>query len=181
MLCTSVVHVVRENVVDVVVFLGTAVLMVVLLRRDLPTRAAPTWLSARWPVGMAAAVVGLAVASQSRDSAVVQLALAWVGAAALWLVLRAGAGAPVLEPRPRPGTWVWVSLLLAACVVELGNFLTQPDAQTDNPDHPTVSAVVDPILGAHPARTVVAVAWVVVGWWLVRLLVDRGHGDGGVP
>jgi hypothetical protein len=169
-----VVHVVRDNLVDLAVFLGTAVLMVLLLRRDLPTRGVPAWLSARWPAVGAAAVVGLAVASQPRDSVAVRVALATAGLAALLLVLRAGAGAPALEVTPPVRTWVWVSLLLAGCVVELASFLAQPDARTDNPDHPTVSAIVDPMLGGHPTRTVVAVAWVLVGWWLVRVLVERG-------
>ncbi|GAB3448147.1 hypothetical protein GCM10027517_32870 [Phycicoccus ginsengisoli] len=176
-MCAGVVHVVRENVVDVAVFLGTGLLMLVLLRRDLPTRGGPSWLSARWPAVGAASVVGLAVATQTRDSVTVQLALAAAGVVALVLVLRAGAGAPALEATPAARSWVWVSLLLVGSVVELANFLAQPDAQTDNPDHPTISAIVDPMLGGHPSRTVVAVVWVLAGWWLVRVLVERAGGS----
>lgn len=180
-MCASAVHVVRDNVVDVVLFVGTGALIVVLLRRDLPGRPPPGWLARRWPAVGAAAVVGVVVASEPRESGAVQVVLAAVGVVALVLVLRAGAGSPRPEPRVAARTGVWVALLLAGCVVELGDFLSQPDAQTDNPDHPTLSAMVDPMLGTHPTRAAVAVVWVLLGWGLVRLLTERPPGARGVP
>ncbi|MFC8503308.1 hypothetical protein ACFUC1_13175 [Pedococcus sp. NPDC057267] len=181
MLCAAVVHVVRANVVDVAVFGGTGVLMLVLLRRDLATRGAPAGLASRWTGAGAALLVGGTVALQPRDSALVQVVLAAVGVVALLVLLRAGSGAPTLESEPLARTWVWVTILLAGCVVELVSFLAQPDAWTDNPDHPTLSALVDPMLGDHPARALVAAAWVLAGWRLLRLLADRGPGPGGAP
>src|SRR5690349_17033743 len=55
-LCASVVHLVRDNVTDVALFVGTGALIVVLLRRDLPGRRPPGWLARRWPAVGAAAV-----------------------------------------------------------------------------------------------------------------------------
>jgi len=169
----AVVHVARANAVDVAVFLGTAVLMLVLLRRDLPPRTPPRRLSGRWAGPVAAAVVGLVVAVAPRASPAVQLALAAVGAVGLVVVLRAGEGAPA--PRlPTAHAWVWTVPLLAGCLLELGDLLSQPDAQTDNPDHPTLSTLVDPLLEGRPVRVVVAVGWVLVGWVLLRTLAERG-------
>ncbi|MDR6861794.1 hypothetical protein [Phycicoccus sp. 3266] len=173
MLGATVVHLVRANVVDVAVFLGTSVLMLVLLRHDRPSRRPPWWLSRPWSGPAAAGLLGLVVAVQPRTSAAVQLALAVVGALVLVLVLRAGAGGPV----PRTSTrraWVWALPLLAGCLLELADFLSQPDARTDNADHPTISALVDPTLDGRPVRVAVTVVWVLVGWALVRVLTERG-------
>ena len=173
MLCGAVVHVVRANVVDVAVFLGTGLLIVVLLRRDLPGRRPPQGLHRRWPFVLVAGLVGLVVAVQPRTSPAVELALAGVGAAAMVVVLRAGAGGP-LEARSSRRAWVWAVPLLAGSLFELANFLTQPDPRTDNLDHPTLSALIDPLLDGRLVRAVVTVAWVLVGWALVRVLTERG-------
>ncbi|WP_143056179.1 hypothetical protein [Pedococcus cremeus] len=164
----------RANVVDVVVFLGTAVLILVLRRQDLSTRRPPRWLCRRWPVPLAAALAGLVVAAQPRTSPAVELALAAVGVAALTVVLRAGAGGPLPRTSTRRG-WVWAVPLLAGALFELANFLTQPDPHTDNLDHPTLSALVDPLLDGRLVRAGVTVAWVLVGWALVRVLSERGN------
>jgi hypothetical protein len=96
-----------------------------------------------------------------------------VGVVGLVVVLRAGEGAPA--PRlPTAHAWVWTVPLLAGCLLELGDLLSQPDAQTDNPDHPTLSTLVDPLLEGRPVRVVVAVGWVLVGWVLLRALAERG-------
>jgi len=88
----AVVHVARADTLDVAVFLGTAVLMLVLLRHDRQPRTPPRWLSGRWAGPAAASVVGLVVAVQPRASLVVQLTLAAVGAAGVvvavgWVLL----------------------------------------------------------------------------------------------
>lgn len=173
MLCAGVVHIVRANVVDVAVFLGAAALILVLRRRDLPTRRPPRWLCRWWPVPVVAGLVGLVVAVQPRTSPAVELALAAVGVAALVVVLRAGVGEPP-APRSARRAWVWAVPLLAGALFELANFLTQPDPHTDNLDHPTLSALVDPLLDGRLVRAVVTVAWVLVGWALVRVLAERG-------
>ena len=173
MLGATAVHVARGNVVDVAVFLGTSVLMLVLPRHDPPATRAPWWLSRAWSGPVAAGLVGLVVAVQPRASAAVQVALAAVGALALVLVLRAGAGGPVARTSTRRAG-VWGVPLLVGCLLELADFLAQPDVRTDNPDHPTISALVDPVLDGRPVRVAVAVAWVLVGWALVRVLTERG-------
>lgn len=173
MLCGGLVHVVRANVVDVAVFFGTAVLILLLRRRDLPTRRPPRWLCRWWPVLPAAGLVGLVVATQPRTSPAVELVLAAVGVTALVVVLRAGAGG-ARPPTSTRRAWVWAVPLLAGALFELGNFLTQPDPHTDNLDHPTLSAIVDPLLDGSGVRAAVTVAWVLVGWALLRVLTERG-------
>ncbi len=81
-------------------------------------------------------------------------------------------GQHVLADGTIPGrawlAWPVVGLLLG--FVELGSFLSQPDARTDNPSHPTVSTVVEPWLDNQAARAAVLAVWLVMGWWLFRRL-----------
>lgn len=171
-LLAGAVHVARRNLVDVLVFGLAAVLMVMVPRLDRAARPRPRFLDRPWWVVLAAVLLGVLVATTARTSVAVQGALAVVGVVALVVTLRAGRGAPQARGVPRRA-WLWTVVVLAGCVLELGNFLTQPDAQTGNPDHPTLSALVDPMLDAGPARAVLAAAWLVVGWWMVRTVTER--------
>ena len=110
--------------------------------------------------------------SPPRTSAVVEAALGVVGVAALAVTLLAGRGAPA-APGRSPRTWPWAVVVLVGCLLELANFLTQPDPQTDNPAHPTLSALVDPLLDDGWVRAVAAGAWLLVGWWVVRTVAER--------
>lgn len=180
MLLAAIVHVVRGNVVDVVVFLGVAVLMLVCLRRDLTARPAPWWLARRsGPVALAV-VAAAVVSTQPREGVWVQLVLAVVGVLALVLVVRAGRGSPSrssLSSGRRTGrVWPWPVVVVLGCLVELADFLAQPDPQTDNPDHPTLSSIVDPLLDARPVRAVAVAVWVGLGWLLLRVVVERDRG-----
>jgi len=166
------VHVARGNVVDVLVFLLAAVLMVIVPAHDLAPRRRPRWLDRPWFVCAAAVLLAVLVALMPRTSEGIQVALGAVGACALAVTVRAGRGAPAGPGLPRR-TWVWAGVVLLGCLLELGNFLTQPDAQTDNPAHPTLSALVDPLLDGGWPRAVVAGAWLLVGWWVVRTLAER--------
>lgn len=174
-LLAAAVHVARRNVVDIVVFLGVAGLMTALRTRDLPSRPLPQWMSAPVVPVAAAAVLGTAVLTESRTAPLVRGLLAVVGVVALVVVLRAGRGAAgdVRGPGRVGPAWPWAAVVLTGCLVELGNFLSQPDPDTANPGHPTLSTVVDPLLAAPPARAVFVVVWVVLGWLLVRTIADR--------
>jgi hypothetical protein len=80
---------------------------------------------------------------------------------------------PVDLPVDLTGTraWrMWPVLGLVLAFLELGSFLGQPDPRTDNPDHPTISTVVEPWLAPAAVRAVVIAAWLAMGWWLVRRL-----------
>ena len=94
------------------------------------------------------------------------------GATALTVTLRAGRGAPPHSGRS-PRAWPWAVVVLVGCLLELGNFLTQPDPQTDDPAHPTLSALVDPLLDDGWVRAAAAGAWLLLGWWVVRTVAER--------
>jgi len=166
------VHVARRNLVDVLVFLLVAVLMALAPTRDRAPRPLPRWLERPWPVAGAAVVLATVVALSPRTSAVVEAALGVVGVAALAVTLLAGRGAPAAPGRSLR-TWPWAVVVLVGCLLELANFLTQPDPQTDNPAHPTLSALVDPLLDDGWVRAVAAGAWLLLGWWVVRTVAER--------
>lgn len=166
------VHVARRNVVDVLVFLLVALLMVLAPTRDRATRRRPRWLERPWLVAAAAVLLAVLVALSPRTSTAVQVALGIVGSAALVVTLRAGRGAPPTAARS-PRAWPWAVVIVVGCLLELGNFLTQPDPQTDNPAHPTLSALVDPLLDDGWVRAVVAGGWLLLGWWVVRTVAER--------
>lgn len=173
-LLTGAVHVARDNVVDVLVFLSAAALMVLLPGRDRGPRPRPRWLERPWWVAVAVVLLAVVVGTTPRTSAAAQAGLAAVGVVALAVTLRAGRGAPT-APAVVRRPWVWAVVVVAGCVLELGNFLTQADAQTGNPEHPTLSALVDPLLEGALPRAVVAAAWLVAGWWVVRTVAQRGR------
>ena len=146
--------------------------MVVTPVHDRAPRRRPRWLERPWLVGAAAVLLAAVVALTPRTSITVQVALAVVGAGALAVTLRAGRGSPPGAGLPHRA-WVWAGVVLLGCLLELGDFLTQPDPQTDNPGHPTLSALVDPLLDDAWPRALVAGAWLLVGWWAVRTLAER--------
>lgn len=172
------VHVARRNLFDVVTFAVVAAMVVAAPSLDRRPRARPGWLG-RWSVPVGAAVLlALLVGLRPRTSAAVEAAYLAVGGCAFAVALRAGRGAPPQAARA-PRTWPWTVVVLAGCLLELGGFLSQPDAQTGNPDHPTLSSLVDPLLATGWLRGVVAGAWLLAGWWVVRVVADRGdaHDD----
>lgn len=89
-------------------------------------------------------------------------------------------GAGPNRPRPQAaqtpegptgrGWLVWPAVGLLLAFIELVSFLSQPDARTDNPSHPTVSTVVEPWLGNQAARALTLAVWLAMGWWLFRRL-----------
>lgn len=68
------------------------------------------------------------------------------------------------------GWLVWPAVGLLLAFIELVSFLSQPDARTDNPSHPTVSTVVEPWLSNQAARALTLAVWLAMGWWLFRRL-----------
>jgi hypothetical protein len=70
---------------------------------------------------------------------------------------------PVLAPRPRAGEWVWRVLLGALAAWELASFLQHPRA-----DHPTLSSLVNGLLGDQPSRALAFLAWLCAGAYLSR-------------
>jgi hypothetical protein len=69
---------------------------------------------------------------------------------------------------PVAGTLAWLAVLVAGCLWELSSLLQQPSLTTDSYAHPTISTLTDPLLATSPGRTVVLLAWVAFGWYLVE-------------
>ncbi|MGN6176232.1 MAG: hypothetical protein ACTHPS_25280 [Streptosporangiaceae bacterium] len=69
---------------------------------------------------------------------------------------------------PGAGTLAWLAVLVAGCLWELSALLQQPSLTTDSDAHPTISTLTDPLLATSPGRSVVLLAWVAFGWYLVE-------------
>jgi len=69
---------------------------------------------------------------------------------------------------PVAGTLAWLVVLVAGCLWELAALLQQPSLTTDSYSHPTVSTLTDPLLATSPGRSVVLLAWLALGWYLVE-------------
>jgi hypothetical protein len=69
---------------------------------------------------------------------------------------------------PVAGTLAWIAVLVAGCLWELGALLQQPSLTTDSYSHPTISTLTDPVLATSPGRAVVLLAWLALGWYLVK-------------
>jgi hypothetical protein len=69
---------------------------------------------------------------------------------------------------PVAGTIAWIAVLVAGCLWELGALLQQPSITTDSYAHPTISTLTDPVLATSPGRSVVLLAWLAFGWYLVE-------------
>jgi hypothetical protein len=69
---------------------------------------------------------------------------------------------------PVAGPLAWLVVLVAGCLWELTALLQQPSLTTDSYAHPTISTLTDPLLAASPGRSVVLLAWVAFGWYLVK-------------
>ena len=69
---------------------------------------------------------------------------------------------------PVAGTLAWLVVLVAGCLWELSSLLQQPSLTTDSYAHPTISTLTDPLLASSPGRSVVLLAWVAFGWYLVE-------------
>jgi hypothetical protein len=76
------------------------------------------------------------------------------------------AGRGGAHPAGRGGGWAAVFVALG--LWELGAWLLQPSLTTGSPAHPTISILLDPLLGSHPGRSVGFAAWLALGWFLVR-------------
>jgi len=69
---------------------------------------------------------------------------------------------------PVAGTLTWLAVLVAGCLWELSALLQQPSLTTDSYAHPTISTLTDPLLATSPGRSVLLLAWVALGWYVVR-------------
>ncbi|MDQ6658977.1 MAG: hypothetical protein M3Z00_12290 [Actinomycetota bacterium] len=202
LLAATIAHIMRRNIFDIVIFAGTAGMIVV----DSAVHAVRARASARgtlavpwWVVTAAAVVFGALVGSLTPAGWPVRTVLGLPGLAALILLLMAPPPAgPEVPGRDRgdraqpaqsnqrrgldrqirlngPGWLAWPALLIVAALIELSSFLLQPNAQTDSYDHPTLSTLISPLLGSPILRAVALACWFTAGWWLVRTIWAGGR------
>ncbi|MBV9832345.1 MAG: hypothetical protein JOZ82_12190, partial [Marmoricola sp.] len=160
----------REYVPDICLVGGTALLVVVdARRRRLRTASAEPVGPTLGPVVLTVAVVlasGLALLPGDTGGAL-DVALAVVGVLLVRQVWSPGRepaadDASGLDPPPR--WWCWPLLGVVLALVELFSFLHQTAPMVDNPQHPTLSSVVEPHLTAWPVRALVLGAWLLGCW-----------------
>jgi hypothetical protein len=72
--------------------------------------------------------------------------------------------APIQEGR----TAGWAAVFGALALWELSAWLLQPTLTSGSLAHPTISFLLDPLLGSQPGRSVGFAAWLALGWFLVR-------------
>ena len=174
-LIATAVHVIRANLVDVLVFLGAAVLILLDARRPVPQRLSrPRWLTPVVAVGLCVAYA-LLLLPMARTGWPMRIAVAAPGVVALVVVLGTGRALVEQPPALRPRrTWlVWATPLLFGCLFQLYNFFQQPGPDTDSYAHPTLSSLVDPALADSLSRAVAGAVWLGIGIWLAGLLLDR--------
>jgi hypothetical protein len=169
-------HLGRGAEVDGLVFVTIGVALVIAELRD---RSAPPVrrTAGREPLGPMWIFVGVLVClgfgvligQWAPASAGVVVAISIPGLLILPLAWR-----PVSDQeiaRPGRGKWTWAGVMVLVCGWELISFLSQPDAQTDSFDHPTLSAILNPLFGSATVRSVLLVVWLGIGMWLARRLV----------
>jgi hypothetical protein len=176
-LLAEVAHIARHNVTDIAVFGCTPALIVVDRVRALPTSRRPVtrWFKVATRPSTVAALCtayGLAVMPLSRGGRILPVILAVPGVIALYWLWRSRPSTRDPVPLPTPSSrWAaWPTVLLAGCLFELANFLSQPDANTPSPAHPVLSDLVEPMLSTGVARGLVCAAWLAVGFWLLRTI-----------
>jgi hypothetical protein len=168
-------HLGRGATVDGVVFLGTATALAAAELRA-PPGPGPRREPRRREIPSAAVLVaipaGWLVATWRPGTVPVAVAVALTGPPMLYLALAKGGRT---EPASTGIWWPWATIGVAICLWELTAFLHQSDAQTENPDHPTISAIVDPITGDGLWRAVMIICWLAAGIFLVRLMLTRSR------
>jgi hypothetical protein len=77
---------------------------------------------------------------------------------------------PSVEAAPirAGGAAAWAAVFVALALWELGALLLQPALTVDSPAHPTISVLLDPVLGSAPGRSVGFAVWLALGWFLAR-------------
>jgi len=166
-------HFGRGAEVDGLIFVTIGIALVVAELRDRretpPPRTVPL---DRWWILLGALLClgyGSLVGQWELASAEVILAVAIPGLVVLPLAWRVGPVGEHQHQAPRT-KWVWAGVMVLVCLWELISFLAQPDPRTDSYDHPTLSAILNPMFQNEPFRVVVLTVWLAIGFWLARRL-----------
>lgn len=146
--------------------------VVVLAERPLPRTPAFLRLTPRLFLGgLAYAVV---VGAFARYTWPVTVAVMAPGVAAIAMAWRA----PSLEEAEsgqaesgqieRVGALAWAAVFIALGLWELTALLLQPDLVTMSYAHPTISALMDPVLASYAGRSATLFVWLGLGWFLLE-------------
>jgi hypothetical protein len=71
-------------------------------------------------------------------------------------------------PIERVGAFAWAAVFIALGLWELAALLLQPDLVTMSYAHPTISALMDPVLASHAGRSATLFVWLGLGWFLLQ-------------
>lgn len=183
LLLASVVHVVRRDLFDFMLFSGTAALIVADSRRSpaaaSPDRrgAPPGWLQAAVVV-LGASVLALAPpASVAARGAVMACGLIAVAVVMLPADSRRG----LAPSAPLRGWGVWATIGVLTCLWELSSFIAGQLWPDDGVDHPAVTDLIGPQLTGWSGRAIFLMIWLAAGWWLVSTLLTAGRAPGQAP
>jgi hypothetical protein len=158
-------HLGRGAPVDGIIFLATAAALAL---AELTDPAPPEDRILPVATVLAAIPVGWGVAMWQPGTVPIAVAVGLTGPPMLYLALRRGGHAA----RTDAGSWwPWGVTGVAICLWELTSFLQQSDPATANPDHPTLSAVLEPVFDHNPGRTAMIVVWLAAGIFLARLML----------
>jgi len=140
-----------------------------LVPSDGPVAAASTGSVVRRHPVLTAGAIGYAilVGGFGRYSWPATAAVIVPGATAIALAWRTAPAPGTTISFDRAGTMAWASLFVALGLFELTNLLLQPSLTTDSYAHPTLSALTDPLLAAHPGRSIGLLVWLASGWFLL--------------
>ncbi len=178
LLAASVVHVVRRDVFDLLLFSGTAVLNLLdSQRRDAaPAGVARVGRPRAWLVVAGMTLFSAVVALAAPSSLGARLVLVAIGLAALALVLvRPQRLTDNRQEASAAWGWpLWAVIGVAACLWELTSFIAQQVWPLEEDSHPAVSDLVGPLLQSWLGRAVFLLLWAAAGWWLLRQLVGGG-------
>lgn len=187
LLLASIVHVVRRDLFDFVLFVGTAGLIVIDSRRS-PAAAAPAWrgISRGWLRAVVIVLVAAVVALAPPASVATRGAVMACGLVAVIVVMLPAQGRGGLPPSaPLRGWGVWATIGVITCLWELNSFIAGLLWPDDGANHPAVTDLVGPQLTGWSGRVVFLMLWLAAGWWLIRALLAGGRAPapaaGGLP
>jgi hypothetical protein len=97
------------------------------------------------------------------------VAVAGPGLAGMLSAWRTPPRPPVAAAATRAGgAAAWAAVFVVLALWELSALLLQPALTVDSPAHPTISVLLDPVLGSAPGRSVGFAVWLALGWFLAR-------------
>ena len=174
LIAAGIVHIIRRNQFDILVFFGTAAFIVVDRLRRPPEVAMipPARHTARQQVLIAAVLALYSVVAGQWEVDTWPMRAAMIIPGLLFVVVLAVR--PPAEDAAASSMgrgWIaWAALAVAIALWELTSFVQQPNPIDDSYEHPTISAIVTPWLAHWPARAIFLLLWVAAGYWLIRTI-----------